>query len=88
MIKFHLIFSTILLISMYLISWAKFDIVPIKNKTLIRKIKDLIYIVVVTYIPIINIIMIIVVIMMVVYSEEKILNMLNTKGIKYKIKGE
>lgn len=72
MLMYHLIFSTILLISMYAVVWAKYyNIVRITKLSPVEKIKNIIYVVVVTYTPIVNL-SILISIIFAMYTSEQI----------------
>lgn len=87
MLIYHLIFSTILLISMYAVVWAKYsNIVRINKLSPVEKIKNIIYVVVVTYTPIVNLSILISIIFAMYTSEQDMLSMLNRKEVLFKQK--
>lgn len=88
MIKFHLIYSTVLLVSIYLITWSKFEIVRIKKQSLIKRIKNHVNIIVMTYLPIINIIMLIVLLMLISLDDKRALELANRNGVEFRLKDE
>lgn len=88
MIKSHLIYSTVLLVSICLINWSKFSIVKIKKESITQKIKNYVYVIVMTYLPLINVIILMTLMILIFCDEERVLEICNSRGVEYKLKNK